>query len=148
MILDAECRRPIHTACNMVEPSAECQLVLRHFFNDSGVYCINVSMANDVSLAAASAKVSVDMGKAHMTLCTLSFDRFEECAFLLLHNVVFCFRFRSVLSWHHRHGFGCPGAHSSHRNSGIFLQVGTDFFYQYTSHFITFYVINYVIFYI
>ncbi|XP_070824302.1 premelanosome protein b [Chaetodon trifascialis] len=62
VILDAECLRPIETACNMVEPSKECQLVLRHFFNDSGVYCINVSMANDVSLAAASAKVNVDMG--------------------------------------------------------------------------------------
>lgn len=65
MILDAECLRPIHTACNMVEPSKECQLVLRHFFNDSGVYCINVSMANDVSLAATSAKVNVDIGAQH-----------------------------------------------------------------------------------
>uniref|UniRef100_A0A3Q3X605 PKD domain-containing protein n=1 Tax=Mola mola TaxID=94237 RepID=A0A3Q3X605_MOLML len=62
VILDAECMRPIHMACNMVEPSKECQLVLRHFFNDSGVYCINVSMANDVSLAATSAKVNVEMG--------------------------------------------------------------------------------------
>ncbi|XP_022058536.2 premelanosome protein b [Acanthochromis polyacanthus] len=62
VILDAECLKPIHTACNMVEPSKECQLVLRHFFNGSGVYCINVSMANDVSLAVTSAKVSVDMG--------------------------------------------------------------------------------------
>lgn len=62
VILDAECLRPIQTACNMVEPSKECQLVLRHFFNDSGVYCINVSMANDVSLAATSAKVNVDIG--------------------------------------------------------------------------------------
>ncbi len=62
VILDAECLRPIHTACNMVEPSKECQMVLRHFFNDSGVYCINVSMANDVSLAATSAKVNVDIG--------------------------------------------------------------------------------------
>ncbi|XP_041801229.1 premelanosome protein b [Chelmon rostratus] len=64
VILDAECLRPIQTACNMVEPSKECQLVLRHFFNDSGVYCINVSMANDVSLAATSAKVNVDIGSA------------------------------------------------------------------------------------
>ncbi|KAM3617113.1 uncharacterized protein V6R79_002377 [Siganus canaliculatus] len=62
VILDAECLRPIHTTCNMVEPSKECQLVLRHFFNNSGVYCINVSMANDVSLAATSAKVNVNMG--------------------------------------------------------------------------------------
>ncbi|TNN27427.1 Melanocyte protein PMEL [Liparis tanakae] len=64
VILDAECLRPIHSACNMVEPSKECQLVLRHFFNDSGVYCINVSMANDVSLAVASARVNVDIGSA------------------------------------------------------------------------------------
>uniref|UniRef100_A0A3Q3GIZ3 Premelanosome protein b n=1 Tax=Labrus bergylta TaxID=56723 RepID=A0A3Q3GIZ3_9LABR len=62
VILDAQCLKPIHTVCNMVEPSGDCQLVLRHFFNDSGVYCINVSMANDVSLAATSAKVNVDMG--------------------------------------------------------------------------------------
>lgn len=62
VILDAECMRPIHTACNMVEPSKQCQLVLRHFFNDSGVYCINVSVANDVSFAATTAKVNVDMG--------------------------------------------------------------------------------------
>lgn len=83
MILDAECRRPIHAACNAVEPSAECQLVLRHLFNDSGIYCINVSVANDVSLAAASAKVSVDMGSAHTAVCQHS-TGFEECARLLL----------------------------------------------------------------
>uniref|UniRef100_A0A665V6T7 Premelanosome protein b n=1 Tax=Echeneis naucrates TaxID=173247 RepID=A0A665V6T7_ECHNA len=62
VILDAECLRPIHTVCNMVEPSKECQMVLRHFFNDSGTYCINVSMANDVSLAATSAKLNLEMG--------------------------------------------------------------------------------------
>uniref|UniRef100_A0A3Q2PE84 Premelanosome protein b n=1 Tax=Fundulus heteroclitus TaxID=8078 RepID=A0A3Q2PE84_FUNHE len=61
VILDSKCLKPIHMACNMVEPSKECQLVLRHFFNSSGVYCINVSMANDVSLAATSAKFTVDM---------------------------------------------------------------------------------------
>ncbi|XP_037334779.2 premelanosome protein b isoform X2 [Pungitius pungitius] len=62
MILDAECLRPIHTQCNTVEPSIDCQLLLRHFFNDSGVYCINVSMANDVSLAEASARVNIGIG--------------------------------------------------------------------------------------
>ena len=63
MILDAECLKPIHSECNMVEPSRECQLVLRHFFNDSGVYCINVSMANDVSLAVTSARFNIEMGE-------------------------------------------------------------------------------------
>ncbi|KAM8864808.1 premelanosome protein b isoform 1-T4 [Spinachia spinachia] len=62
MILDADCLRPVHRECNMVEPSRDCQLLLRHFFNDSGVYCINVSMANDVSLAVTSARVNIDMG--------------------------------------------------------------------------------------
>uniref|UniRef100_A0A3Q2XQD6 Premelanosome protein b n=1 Tax=Hippocampus comes TaxID=109280 RepID=A0A3Q2XQD6_HIPCM len=69
MILDAECLKPIHTTCNMVEPSKECQLVLHHFFNNSGVYCINVSMANDVSLAVTSAKVNIDMGNTVLKIC-------------------------------------------------------------------------------
>ncbi|XP_060931445.1 premelanosome protein b [Limanda limanda] len=64
VILDAECLKPIHSECNTVEPSTECQLVLRHFFNDSGVYCINVSMANDISLAVTSARFHVEMGPA------------------------------------------------------------------------------------
>ncbi|XP_035765105.1 melanocyte protein PMEL-like [Neolamprologus brichardi] len=62
VLLDSECLRPIHSVCNMVEPSEECELVLHHFLNDSGVYCINVSLTNDVSLAVTSAKVHVDMG--------------------------------------------------------------------------------------
>ncbi|XP_042075222.1 premelanosome protein b [Haplochromis burtoni] len=62
VLLDSECLRPIHSVCNMVEPSEECQLVLHHFLNDSGVYCINVSLTNDVSLAVTSAKVHIDMG--------------------------------------------------------------------------------------
>ncbi|XP_061758613.1 melanocyte protein PMEL-like isoform X1 [Nerophis ophidion] len=62
VILDAECLTPIHATCNQVEPPQECNLVLHHFFNSSGVYCVNVSVANDVSLAVASARVSVDMG--------------------------------------------------------------------------------------
>ncbi|KAK2897167.1 premelanosome protein b [Channa argus] len=72
VILDAECLRPIHTACNMVEPSKECQMVLHHFFNDSGVYCINVSMANDVSLAVTSAKFNVDIGSGVSSSGTIS----------------------------------------------------------------------------
>nr|XP_019962975.1 PREDICTED: melanocyte protein PMEL-like [Paralichthys olivaceus] len=62
VILDAECLKPIHSVCNTVEPSNQCQLVLRHFFNGSGVYCINVSMTNDVSLAVTSARFNVEMG--------------------------------------------------------------------------------------
>lgn len=62
VVSDADCVMPVHTMCNTVSPSSECQLVLRHFFNDSGIFCINVSMTNDVSLAVTSAKVSVTVG--------------------------------------------------------------------------------------
>ncbi|XP_076022300.1 premelanosome protein b [Genypterus blacodes] len=72
VILDAECLRPIHTMCNMVEPSGACQLVLRHIFNDSGVYCINVSMADDVSLAVTSTKVTVEMGSGLSSSSTVA----------------------------------------------------------------------------
>lgn len=70
----------------MVEPSKQCQLVLRHFFNDSGVYCINVSVANDVSLAAATAKVNVDMGTHTQSLyCSLFPVEYTSVSY----NVVF-----------------------------------------------------------
>ncbi|XP_029011567.1 premelanosome protein b [Betta splendens] len=72
VILDAECLRPIHTVCNMVEPSIECQLVLHHFFNDSGAYCINVSLANDVSLAVTSARFNVDIGSGASSSGTIA----------------------------------------------------------------------------
>ncbi|XP_034027360.1 melanocyte protein PMEL-like [Thalassophryne amazonica] len=72
VVLDAECLRPIHTACNMVEPSEECRLVLRHFFQDSGIYCINVSVSNDVSFAVTSAKVQVNMGSALVSSGTVT----------------------------------------------------------------------------
>uniref|UniRef100_A0A8B9JIQ0 Premelanosome protein b n=1 Tax=Astyanax mexicanus TaxID=7994 RepID=A0A8B9JIQ0_ASTMX len=59
VVSDAECKTPGKTVCTSVSPSPECLLVLRHFFNDSGVFCINVSMTNDVSLAVTSARVNV-----------------------------------------------------------------------------------------
>lgn len=74
----------------MVEPSKQCQLVLRHFFNDSGVYCINVSVANDVSLAATSAKVSVDMGThTHTHSQSLHCGLFPVEYTFVYYNVVF-----------------------------------------------------------
>ncbi|XP_043939699.1 melanocyte protein PMEL isoform X2 [Protopterus annectens] len=59
MVLDSACVTPEQTICNQVAPPPECQLVLRQFFNDSGVYCVNVSMTNGVSLGVASAQVSI-----------------------------------------------------------------------------------------
>ncbi|XP_028261838.1 premelanosome protein a isoform X2 [Parambassis ranga] len=59
VVSDADCITPVQTVCGTATPSPDCQLVLRQFFNDSGVFCLNVSLTNDVSLAVASARVSV-----------------------------------------------------------------------------------------
>lgn len=63
VISDADCVTPMETICSEAAPSPDCQLILRQFFNDSGVFCINVSLTNDVSLAVASARVSVNVGR-------------------------------------------------------------------------------------
>ncbi|XP_051962196.1 premelanosome protein b [Xyrauchen texanus] len=62
VVSDADCHVPVRTICNAVSPSTECQLILRHFFNDSGIYCINVSMTNDDSLAVTNARVDINIG--------------------------------------------------------------------------------------
>ncbi|XP_029990639.1 premelanosome protein a isoform X4 [Sphaeramia orbicularis] len=59
VISDADCITPVETVCNVATPSPDCQMILRQFFNDTGVFCINVSLTNDVSLAMASARVNV-----------------------------------------------------------------------------------------
>ncbi|KAL3978093.1 mitogen-activated protein kinase 8/9/10 (c-Jun N-terminal kinase) [Sarotherodon galilaeus] len=61
VISDADCITPVQTICNAASPSPDCQMILRQFFNDSGVFCLNVSLTNDVSLAMASARVSVSV---------------------------------------------------------------------------------------
>lgn len=63
VLSDADCISPVQTLCSAVTPTPECQMVLRQFFNDSGTFCINVSLTNDVSLAVTSAKVSVTVGE-------------------------------------------------------------------------------------
>ncbi|KAL2091362.1 hypothetical protein ACEWY4_013625 [Coilia grayii] len=64
VISDADCATPVQTMCNAVAPDPDCQMVLRQFFNDTGVFCINVSLTNEVSLAMTSARVSVTVGSA------------------------------------------------------------------------------------
>ncbi|XP_061544828.1 premelanosome protein a isoform X2 [Phycodurus eques] len=59
VVSDAECITPVETVCSVATPSPDCQMVLRQFFNESGVFCLNVSLTNDVSLAMASAHVIV-----------------------------------------------------------------------------------------
>ncbi|KAK2874635.1 hypothetical protein Q8A67_021788 [Cirrhinus molitorella] len=67
VVFDADCTSPVQALqCNAVTPTSECQMVLRQFFNNSGTFCINVSLTNDVSLAVTSAKLSVAIGKCHL----------------------------------------------------------------------------------
>lgn len=63
VVSEADCITPVETICGAASPSPDCQMVLRQFFNDSGVFCVNVSLTNDVSLAVASARVSVTVGE-------------------------------------------------------------------------------------
>ncbi|XP_061731455.1 premelanosome protein a isoform X2 [Nerophis ophidion] len=64
VVSDADCVTPVESMCSVATPSPDCRLVLRQFFNDSGLFCLNVSLTNDVSLAMASARVSVEVASA------------------------------------------------------------------------------------
>ncbi|XP_066468947.1 melanocyte protein PMEL [Tiliqua scincoides] len=62
-IADPECVTAQETVCSPIQPSPDCQLVLRQAFNQSGLYCINISLADANSLAVASTQVSVQAGR-------------------------------------------------------------------------------------
>uniref|UniRef100_A0A663F1M9 Premelanosome protein n=1 Tax=Aquila chrysaetos chrysaetos TaxID=223781 RepID=A0A663F1M9_AQUCH len=59
VVADAECQTAQTQTCSAVAPAPGCQLVLRQDFNQSGLYCLNVSLANGNSLAVASTRVAV-----------------------------------------------------------------------------------------
>uniref|UniRef100_A0A668A4L8 Premelanosome protein a n=1 Tax=Myripristis murdjan TaxID=586833 RepID=A0A668A4L8_9TELE len=82
VISDADCITPVETVCNAATPSPDCQMILRQFFNDSGVFCINVSLTNDVSLAVASARVSVTVGDKNC----ISYSHFALTGFSSLNH--------------------------------------------------------------
>ncbi|XP_028653904.1 premelanosome protein a [Erpetoichthys calabaricus] len=67
IISDENCEVPLQTTCSEVLPTPECQLVLRQIFNDTGVFCVNVSLTNGVSLAAASAHVNINAASSSST---------------------------------------------------------------------------------
>ncbi|CAM4658116.1 unnamed protein product [Lepidochelys olivacea] len=58
-VLDPTCLTPQQSVCTPVPPAPACQLVLRQAFNQSGLYCLNISLANPASLAVASTQVSI-----------------------------------------------------------------------------------------
>ncbi|NXA12956.1 PMEL protein, partial [Sapayoa aenigma] len=59
VVADAECRTVQTETCSAVTPAPGCQLVLRQDFNQSGLYCLNVSLANGNGLAVASTRIAV-----------------------------------------------------------------------------------------
>ncbi|KAH0629284.1 hypothetical protein JD844_011229 [Phrynosoma platyrhinos] len=63
-VSDPECLMAQETVCSPVQPSPDCQLVLRQAFNESGLYCVNISLANANSLAIASTQVSIQAGRS------------------------------------------------------------------------------------
>uniref|UniRef100_A0A8D0BDD0 Premelanosome protein n=1 Tax=Salvator merianae TaxID=96440 RepID=A0A8D0BDD0_SALMN len=62
-ISDPECLMAQETVCSPAQPSPDCQLVLRQTFNQSGLYCVNISLADANSLAVASTQVNIQAGK-------------------------------------------------------------------------------------
>ncbi|XP_027764185.1 melanocyte protein PMEL [Empidonax traillii] len=59
VVADPECQTVQAETCSAVAPAPGCQLVLRQDFNQSGLYCLNVSLANGNGLAVASTRVAV-----------------------------------------------------------------------------------------
>ncbi|NWX08556.1 PMEL protein, partial [Caloenas nicobarica] len=64
VVADAECQTAQTQTCSAVPAAPGCHLVLRQDFNSSGVFCLNVSLANANGLAVASARVAVGGGTA------------------------------------------------------------------------------------
>ncbi|KAK6466954.1 melanocyte protein PMEL-like [Huso huso] len=71
VISDADCVVPVLTVCNAVQPSPECQLILRQVFNETGVFCVNVSMTNSVSLAMTSTRVNINAASGSSMAATV-----------------------------------------------------------------------------
>ncbi|NXS18242.1 PMEL protein, partial [Mystacornis crossleyi] len=59
VVADAECRTVEAELCSPVSPAPGCEFVLRQDFNRSGLFCLNVSLANGNGLAVATARVAV-----------------------------------------------------------------------------------------
>ncbi|CAI5765619.1 Hypothetical predicted protein [Podarcis lilfordi] len=62
-ISDPDCLTAQETVCIPAQPSPDCLLVLRQAFNQSGIYCVNISLADANSLAVASTQVSIQAAR-------------------------------------------------------------------------------------
>ncbi|KAM4741804.1 premelanosome protein a [Anableps anableps] len=111
VISDADCITPVQTICRGATPSPDCQMILRQFFNDTGVFCLNVSLTNDVSLAVASARVNVAVASGGSPAGTAA----TVLGVMVLACVVCCIgvmyrRFKQYQPLREEHGAGTGGS--------------------------------------
>uniref|UniRef100_A0A671PM30 Melanocyte protein PMEL-like n=1 Tax=Sinocyclocheilus anshuiensis TaxID=1608454 RepID=A0A671PM30_9TELE len=111
VVSDADCTSTVQALqCNAVTPTSECQMVLRQFFNNSGTFCINVSLTNDVSLAVTSAKLNTNSSRnmAGATLGVLVFI----CAVGAI-----AFTYKRFKEYHPLRDYNASSSYSSGRRS-------------------------------
>ncbi|KAM8982039.1 transmembrane glycoprotein NMB [Sarcophilus harrisii] len=63
VISDPTCQWPQNTVCDPVEVNDQCLLTIRRAFRENGMYCVNLTLGNEASLALTSTLVSIS-GKA------------------------------------------------------------------------------------
>ncbi|XP_074126984.1 transmembrane glycoprotein NMB [Sminthopsis crassicaudata] len=63
VISDPTCQWPQNTVCDPVEVNDQCLLTIRRAFRETGMYCVNLTLGNEASLALTSTLVSIS-GKA------------------------------------------------------------------------------------
>ncbi len=102
VVSDVDCHVPVMTICNAVSPSSDCQLILRHYFKDSGIFCVNVSMTNDVSLAFTNARVNINIGEfiylqlKHKAWCSKNDSSAVNSSYMSL----FLCKIKQIPGWH------------------------------------------------
>ncbi|XP_072507018.1 transmembrane glycoprotein NMB [Notamacropus eugenii] len=59
VISDPTCLWPQNTICDPVEIDDQCLLTIRRAFSEAGMYCVNLTLGNEASLALTSTLVSI-----------------------------------------------------------------------------------------
>ncbi|NWT45121.1 QNR71 protein, partial [Rissa tridactyla] len=64
VVSDPTCQVSKSVVCDPIVVTDECLLTVRRAFEESGTYCINITLGDDTSQALASALISVNGGEA------------------------------------------------------------------------------------
>ncbi|XP_041102707.1 protein QNR-71-like [Polyodon spathula] len=59
IILDSTCKVTKNIICEQVPAADQCQLTLQRAFNQSGIFCVNITLSDSASLALASTLVTI-----------------------------------------------------------------------------------------